>query len=424
MARSAILNVMVQAAMKAGRSLARDFGEVQNLQVSLKGPGDYVSQADRKAEEIIHTELSRARPGYAFLMEERGAVAGDDDQHRWIVDPLDGTTNFLHGLPIFSISIALERQGQIVAGVIYNPAMDELYTAERGGGAFMNDRRLRVAGRTKLSDAVIGTGVPHLGRGHHGNYLVELRNVMAEVSGIRRIGSAALDLAYVAAGRMDGFWEEPLAPWDVAAGILLIREAGGFVSDKSRRAGHVRHGPDRRRQRGDPPRAAEDAEEAGVGTLRTAANGHCVDASAPPGLILRPRRGQIRNKPKRARMIEQIRDTVIGPAFWGRFQYSRAELIADGIVHAVGIVLAIAAGSALLVAVRLPRRAGRICRRDLLCRFAADRAVDLARLQSLADDAGEMDIAPLRPRRDLSADRRDLHAVPRPARRRRGWRAG
>ena len=171
MARSAILNVMVQAAMKAGRSLSRDFGEVQNLQVSLKGPGDYVSQADRKAEDIIYAELSRARPGYGFLMEERGAVAGEDDQHRWIVDPLDGTTNFLHGMPIFSISIALERQGQLVAGVIYNPAMDELYTAERGGGAFMNDRRLRVVGRTKLTDAVIGTGVPHLGRGHHGNYL-------------------------------------------------------------------------------------------------------------------------------------------------------------------------------------------------------------------------------------------------------------
>lgn len=231
MARSAIINVMVQAAMKAGRSLARDFGEVQNLQVSLKGPGDYVSQADRKAEEVIYTELSRARPGYSFLMEERGAVEGQDDQHRWIVDPLDGTTNFLHGLPMFSISIALERQGQLVAGVIYNPAMDELYTAERGGGAFLNDRRLRVAARSKLSDAVIGTGVPHLGRGHHGNYLIELRHVMGEVSGIRRFGSAALDLAYVAAGRLDGFWESNLSPWDMAAGILLIREAGGFATD-------------------------------------------------------------------------------------------------------------------------------------------------------------------------------------------------
>ncbi|QIA21376.1 inositol monophosphatase family protein [Mesorhizobium sp. AA22] len=231
MARSAILNVMVQAAMKAGRSLSRDFGEVQNLQVSMKGPGDYVSQADRKAEDILFTELSKARPGYAFLMEERGLIEGDDGQHRWIVDPLDGTTNFLHGIPLFAISIALERQGQIVAGVVYNPAMDELYTAERGGGAFMNDRRLRVAGRTKLIDAVIGCGVPHLGRGQHGNFLVELRNVMAEVSGVRRLGSASLDLAYVAAGRMDGFWETGLSAWDVAAGILLIREAGGFISD-------------------------------------------------------------------------------------------------------------------------------------------------------------------------------------------------
>ncbi|MBB6465393.1 inositol monophosphatase family protein [Aminobacter carboxidus] len=231
MARSAILNVMVQAAMKAGRSLARDFGEVQNLQVSLKGPGDYVSQADRKAEDILFAELSKGRAGYGFLMEERGVVEGDDDQHRWIVDPLDGTTNFLHGIPVFSISIALERQGQIVAAVIYNPAMDELYTAERGGGAFLNDRRLRVSGRTKLVDAVIGCGVPHLGRGHHGNFLLELRNVMGEVAGIRRLGSAALDLAYVAAGRMDGFWETALSPWDVAAGILLVREAGGFVSD-------------------------------------------------------------------------------------------------------------------------------------------------------------------------------------------------
>ncbi|TIM66735.1 MAG: inositol monophosphatase [Mesorhizobium sp.] len=231
MARSAILNVMVQAAMKAGRSLSRDFGEVQNLQVSMKGPGDYVSQADRKAEEILFTELSKARPGYAFLMEERGLIEGDDSQHRWIVDPLDGTINFLHGIPLFAISIALERQGQIVAGVVYNPAMDELYTAERGGGAFMNDRRLRVAGRTKLIDTVIGCGVPHLGRGQHGNFLIELRNVMAEVSGVRRLGSASLDLAYVAAGRMDGFWETGLSAWDVAAGILLIREAGGFISD-------------------------------------------------------------------------------------------------------------------------------------------------------------------------------------------------
>lgn len=235
MARSAILNVMVQTAMKAGRSLARDFGEVQNLQVSIKGPGDYVSQADRKAEEIIYHELSRARPGYSFLMEERGVVEGDDSQHRWIVDPLDGTTNFLHGLPLFAVSIALERQGVLVAAVVYNPVTDELYTAERGGGTYLNDRRLRVAARRNLSDAVIGTGVPHLGRGHHGHYLIELRNLMGETAGIRRLGAAALDLAFVAAGRLDGFWEEPLEPWDIAAGILLINEAGGFTTDKDGR---------------------------------------------------------------------------------------------------------------------------------------------------------------------------------------------
>lgn len=232
MARSAILNVMVGAASKAGRSLARDFGEVQNLQVSVKGPGDYVSQADRKAEEIIYKELSRARPGYSFLMEERGPVEGDDDQHRWIVDPLDGTTNFLHGIPLFSISIALERQGQIVAGLIYNPIMDEMFVAERGGGAFLNDRRMRVAARRQLTDCVISCGIPHLGRGHHGQALVDLRNVMADSAGIRRTGSAAIDLAYVAAGRFDAFWEDHLQPWDIAAGLLMVRESGGFASTR------------------------------------------------------------------------------------------------------------------------------------------------------------------------------------------------
>jgi myo-inositol-1(or 4)-monophosphatase len=232
MARSALLNVMVNAARKAGNSLSRDFGEVQNLQVSVKGPGDFVSQADHKAEEIVFTELSKARPGYSFLMEERGVVEGSDDQHRWIVDPLDGTTNFLHGIPIFAVSIGLERQGVLVAGVIYNPAMDELYTAERGGGAFLNDRRMRVAARRKISDCVIGTGIPHLGRGHHGQALLDLKNVMGEAAGIRRFGAASLDLAWVAAGRVDGFFEDSLSPWDVAAGMLMIREAGGFVTDR------------------------------------------------------------------------------------------------------------------------------------------------------------------------------------------------
>ena len=231
MARSALLNVMVQAAFKAGKSLARDFGEVQNLQVSLKGPGDYVSQADRKAEKLLREELLKARPTYGFLGEESEEIKGTDGAHRWIVDPLDGTTNFLHGIPTFAISIALERNGEIVAAVVLNPATDELFTAERGGGAFVNDRRLRVAMRKNLSDAVIGCGLPHLGRGNHGKFLVELRHVMGEVAGVRRLGSASLDLAYVAAGRFDGFWERDLSAWDIAAGILLVREAGGFVSD-------------------------------------------------------------------------------------------------------------------------------------------------------------------------------------------------
>ena len=231
MARSAILNVMVRAATKAGRGLTRDFGEVENLQVSRKGPADFVSAADRRSEEVIREELERARPGYSFLMEESGESRGEDPQHRWIVDPLDGTTNFLHGIPLFAVSIALERQGRIQAGVIYNPVSDELYTAERGGGAFLNDRRLRVAARSLLTECVVATGTPHLGRGDHGGYLRELVPIMATVAGIRRNGAAALDLAWVAAGRFDGFWERDLQPWDVAAGLLLVREAGGFITD-------------------------------------------------------------------------------------------------------------------------------------------------------------------------------------------------
>jgi myo-inositol-1(or 4)-monophosphatase len=233
MARSALLNVMVDAVRKAARSLVRDFGEVENLQVSLKGPGDFVSNADRRAEDILRTELTKARPGYGLLMEESGEIPGTDEQHRWIVDPLDGTTNFLHGIPMFAISVALERQGQLVAGVIYNPVSDELYVAERGGGAFVNDRRLRVANRRKLHECVMGTGIPFIGRGDHRTYLRQQQVVMNETAGIRRCGSAALDLAWVAAGRFDGFWETGLHPWDMAAGIVLIREAGGFVTDFS-----------------------------------------------------------------------------------------------------------------------------------------------------------------------------------------------
>jgi myo-inositol-1(or 4)-monophosphatase len=231
MARSALINVMVRAATKAGRVLSRDFGEVENLQVSRKGPADFVSASDRRSEEIIRAELERARPGYGFLMEEAGESRGSDPQHRWIVDPLDGTTNFLHGIPLFAVSIALERQGRLHAGLVYNPVSEELFTAERGAGAFLNDRRVRVAGRGHLAEAVVATGIPHLGRGDPGRFIKELAGIMGAVAGIRRTGAASLDLAWVAAGRFDGFWEHGLSAWDVAAGTLLIREAGGFVSE-------------------------------------------------------------------------------------------------------------------------------------------------------------------------------------------------
>jgi myo-inositol-1(or 4)-monophosphatase len=231
MARTALLNVMVQAAIKAGRGLSRDFGEVENLQVSLKGPGDFVSAADRRADQTLIAELRKARPSYGFLTEETGTIEGSDGSHRWIIDPLDGTTNFLHGIPVFAVSIALEREGQIVAGVVLNPILNELYVAERGSGAFLNDRRLRVAGRRHLADTVIATGTPHMGKANHAAYLAEMRAVMSRTAGVRRVGAAALDLAWVASGRYDGFWEHGLFPWDMAAGLLLIREAGGFVSD-------------------------------------------------------------------------------------------------------------------------------------------------------------------------------------------------
>jgi myo-inositol-1(or 4)-monophosphatase len=239
------MNVMMSAARKAGRSLSRDFGEVEQLQVSVKGPANFVSAADHRAEEIIYTELTKARPGYGFLMEERGFVEGADKTHRWIVDPLDGTTNFLHSIPLFTISIALEREGQLVAGLIYNPVSDEMYTAEKGKGAFLNDRRrLRVAARRNLADAVVVTGIPHRGRPGQRMFARELSVLMDQVAGIRRTGSAALDLAWTAAGRFDGFWERNLKPWDVAAGIVMVREAGGLVtdlngSDKMLDTGHI-----------------------------------------------------------------------------------------------------------------------------------------------------------------------------------------
>lgn len=231
MPTSALMNVMVAAVRKAGRSLARDFGEVEQLQVSVKGPANFVSAADHKAEEILYTELAKARHGYGFLMEERGAVEGPDKSHLWIVDPLDGTTNFLHGIPHFAISVALEREGELVAGVIYNPASNDLFTAEKGKGAFLNDRRLRVANRRTLGDCVVVTGIPHRGRKGHQRFLGECETTMSEVAGIRRLGAAALDLAWVAAGRFDAYWEHDIQPWDMAAGMLMVREAGGIVCD-------------------------------------------------------------------------------------------------------------------------------------------------------------------------------------------------
>jgi myo-inositol-1(or 4)-monophosphatase len=231
MLRSALLNVMGAAALKAGRSLKRDFGEVEHLQVSLKGPADFVSAADRKAEQILKTELLKARPGYGFIGEEGGKTEGTDATHTWIVDPLDGTTNFLHGIPQFAVSIGLERNGVPVAGVIYNPANDELYTAERGTGAFLNDRRLRVSARTKPEESVVGCGVPHIARGDHVQFRNELKIVQSRFGGIRRMGACALDLAYVAAGRFDGYWERGLNAWDIAAGAVLVREAGGVVTE-------------------------------------------------------------------------------------------------------------------------------------------------------------------------------------------------
>jgi len=231
MPASALMTIMIAAARKAGRGLARDFGEVEQLQVSVKGPANFASSADHRAEEVLYKELSKARPGYGFLMEERGAVEGPDKTHRWIVDPLDGTTNFLHGVPLFCVAVALERDGEVVAGLTYNPILDELYTAEKGQGAFLNNRRLRVAARRSLGDSLITVGIPHRGKLGHERFAKECKALMGQTAGLRRTGSAAIDLAWVAAGRFDGYIERGLQPWDLAAGLLLVREAGGIVTD-------------------------------------------------------------------------------------------------------------------------------------------------------------------------------------------------
>jgi myo-inositol-1(or 4)-monophosphatase len=228
---SPALNVMIAAARKAGRGLIRDFGELENLQISKKGPADFVSTADSRTERILIEELTKARPGYGFLLEEGGAVEGRDKTHRFIIDPIDGTTNFLHGIPQFAISIALEREGQLVSALVFNPVTDEMYVAEKSHGAYLNDRRLRVAARQNLSDILVASGAPFLGKDGREVFLTELNGVISSTAGMRRFGSASLDLAWTASGRFDAFWERNLKAWDIAAGILLVREAGGVVSD-------------------------------------------------------------------------------------------------------------------------------------------------------------------------------------------------
>lgn len=229
MVGSANLNVMMKTARRAGRALLKDFGEVENLQVSAKGPGDFVSRADRNAEAMIREALLEARPTYGFLGEEGTEIEGEDPTRRWIVDPLDGTTNYLHGMPHWAVSIALEHKGQVVAGVIYDPVKDELFFAEKGEGAWMNERRLRVSGRNRMIESCFATGLPFGGRSDLPATLSDLGRLLPVCAGVRRWGAAALDLAYVAAGRFDGFWERRLQEWDMAAGLLIVREAGGIV---------------------------------------------------------------------------------------------------------------------------------------------------------------------------------------------------
>jgi myo-inositol-1(or 4)-monophosphatase len=223
---------MINTARKAARGLIRDFGEVEHLQVSMKGTSDFVSSADLKTERLLRQELEKARPTFGFLLEEGGEVIGSDPSHRWIIDPIDGTTNFLHGIPHFAISIGLERDGEIIAGVVYEPVHDELYHAEKGGGTFLNDRRLRVSARRKMEESIFATGIPFKGRDGHEDFLETVPKVMNAAAGVRRFGAASLDMAYVSAGRYEGYWESGIKPWDIAAGIILVREAGGYVTDR------------------------------------------------------------------------------------------------------------------------------------------------------------------------------------------------
>ena len=243
MARSANLEIMLRAARAAARHLTRDFNEVEHLQVSIKGPGDFVSAADRRAEQVIRDELKRGRPDYGMLLEETGEEVGRSPKNRWIVDPLDGTTNFLHAVPHWSISIALEQHGDVTAALVYDPVKNELFTAEKGNGAYLNERRLRVSRRADMRLALIGCGLPIQDWKGRKSFTRQMERVADDCGGLRRLGTCSLDLAYVAAGRLDGFWEYGPYPWDIAAGILLVREAGGVVTDDAGREAPVAHGP-------------------------------------------------------------------------------------------------------------------------------------------------------------------------------------
>ncbi len=228
---SANINVMVKACRKASKPLIRDFGEVEKLQVSLKGPGDFVTNCDKKVEKILINELQIARPNYSILSEEIGEI-NNDSKCKWIIDPIDGTANFLHGIPHFAISVGLEENNEIIAGIIYDPIKDEMFIAEKGNGSYLNNQRMRVSSRSKLKDCVVFTGGPRQNAGNKNIVLKEYNNFSSEVdTPIRKMGSAALDMAYVAAGRCDGYWQRNLNYWDVAAGIVIVKEAGGFVTD-------------------------------------------------------------------------------------------------------------------------------------------------------------------------------------------------
>ncbi|MDG5748508.1 inositol monophosphatase family protein [Qipengyuania sp. XHP0207] len=237
-ALSGLIRVMEKAARKAGNRLRRDFGEIEHLQVSRKGPADFVSKADMRAERTLYDELKLARPDWGFVLEEAGTIEGEEGQPRWVIDPLDGTSNFLHGIPHFAISIAVQEPklggggwGDVTAAVVYQPITDETFWAEKSRGAWLHDGRLRVSSRRNLSDSLIATGIPFQGVGNFDEWTRIYGAIGPNVAGIRRFGAASLDLAWVAAGRFDGFWESDLSPWDTAAGGLLVREAGGFVTD-------------------------------------------------------------------------------------------------------------------------------------------------------------------------------------------------